>query len=656
MDTIMLKESSFELSEEKKREWVAQSMELLEKYDYNPDSYWVGVIMDEWAKKKGWLVDLFRRSEFYNGNGQIIIPANLKRPVDENGIMQFKSWANAQFIGKMVREHEVMVGMFTYAEYQGMIDDVSYIANSLLNGAIYNGNTKGWYNTELSRMVNRRNQTKEKYPNGLRTVYCKGQSHVVSYETYKQIDDFDYLLNYALATNDDEPWITSERKAEYATKYCEKLGLKARPIVGQKVTKFIGKVLKETGLNKIVDIQTQTWVHNGQEFSREKDMGYNYWFALLGDSINPLEYTKEMVISVNPIDYWTMSFGYKWTSCHDIDKEDYRGVRENQHGGCYSGGTEAYMLDDSTIVVYIRPTEKELESVNELDLSMEEQSKFKRCLFYLGEDKLVQSRVYPDGRDGGDEGLAGQLRAIMQKVISELYDTPNMWTLKKGTSNCCEAVRTGGGIHYPDYENYSDCNVSYLRRIDGQLNFNCITVGAREIICPSCGSRHEDSNHITCYNCYEGKRCERCGDPVGSEPIYATNRYGDEVVFCCAECAYDAGYENTVDYGWRYDDGLYYDRYSEEYYVDGDDGIWIDDDWYSSRDNAEADGYVYCEVDDEWIYGNEDVRELADGRKFNINYHEDAVLIDDEWYLSIEDAEADGWIYDEEIEDYRRVA
>ena len=658
MKTIMTKESNFVLDETKREEWMGQAMELLNKYLYNPTEEAVGKIFDKWAEAKGWFIDLFRKSKDYNGNGQIIIPANLKRPINRDGIDEFKSWALYRYRDMMAKANEIYIGMFTYDEYETMICKMRDIAYSLPDGAVYNGLTKLGYLAEVIRMQNRREETKRKYPEGIRMFYIEGRAVSVPFGVYRKVCNFEYFLGHILNTSADEPWLFNEAKVNRVTEYCEELGIKARPVVGQKVTKYIGKVLKELGMNKIVDIQTQTWISNGVEMSREKDMGYNYYFALLGDSINPLEYTKEIVISVNPIDYWTMSFGYKWASCHTIDKDDFRNVRENQHGGCYSGGTESYMFDESTFIVYVRPTEKEIESVNEQYLPMESQSKFKRVLFYLGEDKLVQSRVYPDGRDGGDEGLAGQLRAIIQKVIADLYETPNMWTLQRGTTACGEAINTISGIHYDDYNNYDDCNVSYLRRIDGHLNHNTINVGVRKIICPSCGEEHNRSEHITCNSCYEnnnGHICSRCGETFreDNDSVEARDRYGDTVYFCSRDCAYDAGYEYTEDAGWVYDDGLYYDSWSEEYYVYGGDGIWCGDEWFHSEYNANQAGYRYADVDEEWAW-HEDVAETVDGRTF-IYDNWDAVRTSEGYYLSAEEAEENGWSTNDDGE-YVRVA
>ena len=39
-------------------------------------------------------------------------------------------------------------------------------------------------------------------------------------------------------------------------------------------------------------------------------------FAKYADSINPIKVKRHTVLSVHPIDYYTMSFGNSWTSCH----------------------------------------------------------------------------------------------------------------------------------------------------------------------------------------------------------------------------------------------------------------------------------------------------------------------------------------------------
>ena len=261
-------------------------------------------------------------------------------------------------------------------------------------------------------------------------------------------------------------------------------------------------------------------------------MGWNQQFAAFADAINPLDIPATVIISVNPIDFYTMSFGKGWASCHTIDKQGRRrGDDAHNYQGMYCGGTESYMLDGSSIIVYTLPADWDGEHP-------EKEDKIKRCVFYVGEDKLVQSRLYPDGRDGGDNSIAESIRAIVQRVIANMFEAPNLWSLKRGTCECSE-VTESFGPHYRDYLNYDDCNVSYMKRIDGYRNARPIKIGVPMIICPSCGERHYTNDNIFCRPCYEdGVECAGCGSIIPRENAYEIDGdwYCEDCVLFCEDC------------------------------------------------------------------------------------------------------------------------
>lgn len=645
MDTLMVKESSFWLTPERMESLTKLATRLLTEYNYPVTEDALHKIFESWAKAKGWLVDLFRKDARYNGNGQIVIPANLTRPVNREDIRRFYDWADKEF-KKIIAKREIRIGLFSLDEYRRYKNRVYNIWDRLGAGDVFKGKTVEEWRMELDRMNKRE---KDEIGNEwVETIYIDSKEYSVHRKDYDDVIYFERILRRALDFDSEreEVNIFDEDSVKYINSYAEKMGISSRAIVGQRVNKFVGKLLKEFDMNHIVDVQTIGWTdsNTGEYRTRQKDMGYNYWYAVLGDAINPVTYTREIVISVNPIDYWTMSFGYKWASCHTIDKENSRGVGHSDYQGCYSGGTESYMLDDSSIIVYVRPSAEELESIGESELPMEMQSKFKRVVFMIGEDKLVESRVYPDGRDGGDNSIAGQIRNIMQKVIADLYETPNMWTLKKGNYECENVINTVcDAPHYHDYEQYSDCNVSYLRRINGDLNHNMIYVGSK-IICPSCGRNHYEQEHITCDYCYDGIRCARCGGTINrNDDIIEV----DDNVYCCYECAENDGYVHTIDNGWQRENYCHYDDYEEEWYYDDCDGVYTYNGyWYHNSETAERAGYRYSDEEDEW-YQEDEVYCLENGNTFYKPKHPDAVETPNGWYLSAEDAEEDGWVLDE---------
>ena len=116
----------------------------------------------------------------------------------------------------------------------------------------------------------------------------------------------------------------------------EKTGLGIRGVrAGQKFNKVVIKILTETGIK-------DKWVNFNKETAR------------LGDASSPTKFTRFTVISANPLDYWRMSFGSSWSSCHTIDKVGYYRPSEggDNYEGMHASGTSSYMGDPSSVVMY----------------------------------------------------------------------------------------------------------------------------------------------------------------------------------------------------------------------------------------------------------------------------------------------------------------
>lgn len=285
---------------------------------------------------------------------------------------------------------------------------------------------------------------------------------------------------------------------------------------------------------KLDEICPSIHAHKGQKMSRvvnkllsyigyDKLSGYNRMFAKYADALNPLQITRHTVLSVNPLDYLTMSFGNSWASCHTIDKTNKRDM-PNSYEGMYSSGTVSYMLDSPSMVFYT------------VDASYDgnefwHEPKINRQMFHWGEDKLIQGRLYPQDNDGNNSAYA-PYREIVQSIMSELFGFTNLWTVSKGTSASAKFV-VSEGTHYKDYECYDDCTLS---RPKGSENENDITIG-HDPICIKCGEEHDNQGNISC--CRERNICAHCGcvieDPddviwIDDEP------YCDDCTYRCEVC------------------------------------------------------------------------------------------------------------------------
>ena len=658
---VMNTESEFELSDELRARLVEQGINLLHRFGYPVTEKAVNAILDKWAKEKGWLIDLLSKSPNYNGYFQVEMPIELYRKVDKTKISEFLDWYESAYQTNVLKDKIIRVGQFfTYGDYLRMARATENISDMLNDYMTYKGFPRSYYVSEYERLRNRIADIREKY-HPANDIYIDGKTEYISREDNDTWNYSTKALKKAILGYKDRPEdavnILQKEELSEISEYCEAAHLKVRPRSGQKVMKFVEALCKEVGISKVKQMREVSWeveLHNEDGTTRtetrtkEKDFGWNLQKTELGDAINPLKYERSIVVSVNPIDFWTQSFGFKWASCMTIDKENIRNITSNHYSGCYSGGTESYMLDGSTVITYIRPTESQLKDINEEELPMEEQSKFKRCLFYLGEDKLVQSRVYPDGRDGGDESLAAQIRKFMQGFISGLYNVTNMWVIKKGTTACCNVIDTASGAsHYKDYANYSDCNVSYLKRDDGTTNSKRITVGSK-IICPNCGNEHSSEESITCSRCpREGSVCENCGDSADTDDRIEIGGH----IYCCASCAEEDGWVWATDVDdWRRMDDCRQDYNDDMWYYYEGDGIEVKDEygydmWFHNSESAEDYGCVYCEYDDEWTYEDNAIEVGDTGTYFMISENSDYVEINGEYFPDEETAERSGYIW-----------
>lgn len=340
---------------------------------------------------------------------------------------------------------------------------------------------------------------------------------------------------------------------------------------GQKTSRMVNKFCTYVGLNHLPD--------------------YNREFAKYADALNPLTITRHTVLSVNPLDYLTMSFGNSWASCHTIDKRNKRGM-PNSYEGMYSSGTISYMLDSPSMVFYTVDA-----SYNGNDFWNE--PKINRQMFHWGEEKLVQGRLYPQDNDG-DNSVYTPYREIVQKVMSELFSLPNYWTVSKGTDAAGKFINSDG-THYRDYDNYSNCTLS---RPKGSENDRCITVG-HDPICIECGSEHDTEDCISCCSKPSEYYCSECGEPIDDDDVIWINDepYCRDCVTWCDECeSYFVGEGTTVVNGYGYtitvcDDCL--DRYTYcdccgEYHP-SEMTYWIDVDCESVCGDCFSDYYGTCE-------------------------------------------------------------
>ena len=186
----------------------------------------------------------------------------------------------------------------------------------------------------------------------------------------------------------------------------------------------------------------------------DKSPKYNKLFAEYADMVSEAKRNIKFYISVNPIDYLTMSNGRSWHSCHAFN-------------GGYFGGTVSYMLDQVSLITFV---------FDDVPSSFATEGKIYRNMFHYKDGVLLQSRVYPQGNDGCTN-LYDEFRGFVQSEFAAILGKENTWhTDARYSTNRM-------GNHYPDYSylgngtNVSSINPNDYAEMDiGHIN-----------ICPYCG-------------------------------------------------------------------------------------------------------------------------------------------------------------------------
>ena len=659
--------------------------DLLDEYNHQNSQYGVGQILATWNKNKTNLMShLARHPQWDAENYRIVFSSDYTRNMDTSAIYRFGEWAKDTYLNKIVSEKKID-GM-SVEEFGTIYQRISSIymrvcriremADEIGMDASISFVYKGEDYAELNSLLTEMQKKSEKYDNmiTIRGVRVTDEEK----EAFEKLSTF-----FSIMEGTPSNVLTSE----LANELKDNMPDMDFP-TGIRINKIIQRVCKKYGLDKIKNIQNVTYTdQNGIEHTREKDFGYNAKIAELGDKINPLVIRRYTIISVNPMDYLTMSFGHNWASCHTIDKANKRGVGSNHHQGCYCSGTLSYMLDESSLIFYTVDA-----AYNGREFEYED--KMQRCVFNINEDGtvMVQGRVYPDGRDGGDMSLASQFRAVMQKVIAECFEHNNYWTVKKGHDNV-EEYCDSYGTHYRDYEYDDDCTVSLLKG-DG-IKHKYVKIG-HDPICPECGYEHEEAETLCCDEHSNYKTCDNCGDrfwTTDSDAIccedtdtwYCCERcanrcdvyycendeawhyidfcyrdsydgyyyYGDPEIttydgcdYCSVENARNDGYEEANDGEWYREDELEYDEERDEYFKPDGDSIEIDGKWFINAESAREAGYI--EFDGEWYSEDEVETDPNTGEMFPRNYG-DAIEFEGQWYINAESAIQAGYNEEEDV-------
>ena len=230
----------------------------------------------------------------------------------------------------------------------------------------------------------------------------------------------------------------------------------------------------------------------------------NKQFSIIADELNAKSRNVKLIVSVNPAHFLTMSNphsddrGRMLVSCHSLNSSY-----------SYKNGCVGYACDAITMIVF---------TVNNFD---DEESwynrKTSRQLFMYKPDSkvLLQSRMYDSaGGTTGRQPASKPYREIVQKIISDCEEKPNLW--RSFNYNPCrehyeeyphfefeEAYNFAG---YPDWT-FPDFApmISIRKDWTEDEDERSFIIGAASY-CTDCGREikaHNTNKHMVCQKCLD---------------------------------------------------------------------------------------------------------------------------------------------------------
>lgn len=303
--------------------------------------------------------------------------------------------------------------------------------------------------------------------------------------------------------------------------------------VGTKITRLVHKCFEEVELYRTGEIIDATKLKDdGDPRTRQS---FDKYYAKFADALSELEIERITLVSLNFLDFMTMSNGNSWSSCHFINSYGiFHEGTESSYSGMYKQGCLSYALDAPSMILYTLPT-----TFNGTDYYRCQKLSRMCCQYENG--ILVTGKCYPNN----ENSLITRYRQIMQSVMSQVTETPNLWVFSRKLKKVNGFVETvDGAAHYPDYTyEKQKPTISFCKGVSIEMD-TTVEVG-HEAYCLDCGTSL-NSNNNSCLQCSDhgkSRRCLKCRKYVHhNEEIFTCD--GD---YFCKDCVFYCEYHNCYE-------------------------------------------------------------------------------------------------------------
>lgn len=410
---------------------VDDAMALMKENGHAHTEHGICTLLDTYFKQKAPLINMFMTSKNYIGNMRIAVEKEFDRTIDPRGVRQFFSNLESR--------------LYTNEMLKTVDENGKTLFDNLLTGK------KSFCISELpsadTQTAKRKSVSAFDY-----NTFATRKSHQ---DRFNLEDIFCFFYNYY------HPVMNGDYHPN------EDITIPN----GTKTSRAFNKICMHYGVDKL---HPETKVVNGVE---KTVYPYDREFAVYSDLVSCGTRKMHFVISLNPLDYFTMSCGVNWNSCQHI-----------RTGGA-KGGAISYMLDKVSIITFV---------VENLNGDIHNIPKVYRQMYHYEKNLFVQNRLYPQGNDGATN-LYDKFRNIMIEEFTELLGTDNEWKHKVGPEYCSPHIREGRGyMHYRDYGHNRNVSIFYPENNEPKIQEQVMIIGHMGI-CVNCGKPYQHSgrfNHM----------------------------------------------------------------------------------------------------------------------------------------------------------------
>lgn len=302
---------------------------------------------------------------------------------------------------------------------------------------------------------------------------------------------------------------------------------------GTKITRLVRKAFEELTLNTGKVVNATTLVDDGEDHRTRKS--FDKYYARFADCLSELTVKKITVVSLSFLDFMTMSNGNSWSSCHFINSHGiFHEDSESSYRGAYKQGCLSYALDKPSFLLYTLPA-----TFSGTDYYRCQKLTRMCCQYEYG--VLITGKCYPSNNDA----LITRYRQMMQLIISQTTEIPNLWTFSKKTKKITAFVETAeNSAHYCDYlYDQQKPTISFRKGIDIDIDHS-MTIG-HEGYCLHCGEPLEGhvNDWLQCYEHRRTKKCDCCDKRLKNDDEYHEINGKYYCTDCVFYCEYHKRYE-----------------------------------------------------------------------------------------------------------------